>query len=262
MEDAKIPIDKKKFVKNQSIEERIAYQRQIVQSISVLYEEKTQEEIVDMLTQRLDNSLLEGLFDHIEQMIISFIKEEGLKNEQILKYLDSNPLPIMLEDALPTQDRIYYAIFAALRDIATQKVREVETTIFATSYKKHCLSIFNQCIITKEPLNKFNFYLQPAVRDGRPPVPISTKGLMVLDRLAGNKIYDPLHPIEQHRNSFPEGKRYTWRLLYNGCLLMLGFNLEYANSEEAKKIARRVERDTKMNFQEIIEYLKNSEKVG
>jgi hypothetical protein len=43
---------------------------------------------------------------------------------------------------------------------------------------------------------------------------------------------------------------------------MLGFNLEYANSEEAKKIARRVERDTKMNFQEIIEYLKNSEKVG
>lgn len=210
---------------------------------------------IGVLNRKVPREAFSDVLDRVGYMLLSESVRLAEADGPVRAFLDANPLPTVMAQQLPDDFRVFCLVLNSLKQWVSAEQAATDRYLVGGEVRALCRSSSQHCLVTGEPLGK-DVELHHPVRDGRPPVPLSSKGHDQIEGqlssvAADDSIGRVLFALRSQRNG-------SWAQLRRGCLDLLGRPLPWpskASANSARTFARKAATATELSYEKIIEWM-------
>ncbi len=207
------------------------------------------------LNQKIPREALCPLLELIGAMLLEEAKRLAEEDGPVKEFLESNPLPVRMDELLPKDFRAFCLILNALKQWVAAEQSATDRYLLGGTARKTCRSITDRCLITGEALGE-DMELHHPIRDGRPPVVLSKKGHALIEGQSSEteSANTPYEILVQLRR----GRRRSWVQLRNGCLDLLGQSASFSTKNikaTSRTFAKQASEITGLAYEQILDWL-------
>lgn len=181
---------------------------------------------------------------------------KAAKAGDVKEFLDKNPLPESMKNHLPDEFRAFCLLLNSLKQWVSAESLATDRYLLGGTVRAKLRNASSNCMITGLPLKKVE--LHHAVRDGRPPIPLSPEGHRQVEESLAETSDVPL--IRDLRELKAE-RTWSWKMLRDGCLSQLGQLGEDFKSRSKKSLdtsrafAKKAQARTGLSFEQLLQSL-------
>lgn len=217
------------------------YQASAAKDISVLNRKVPREAFIDVL-------------DRVGHVLLSESVRLAEADGPVRAFLDANPLPRAMAQRLPDDFRVFCLVLNSLKQWVSAEQAATDRYLVGGEVRALCRESCQHCLVTGEPLDE-DVELHHPVRDGRPPLPLSSKGH---DQIEGQISSAANDPIGQALFALRSQRNGSWAQLRRGCLDLMGQPVPWpskASVNSARSFARKAAATTGLSYKKIIQWL-------
>ena len=207
----------------------------------------------------LNRKLPRNAFSELLNKLGGLLLEESIRLAAepgpVRDFLEANPLPHAMDKLLPDKFRTFCLALNALKQWVAAEQGATDRFLLGGEARDLCRAAASICIVTGAPLGT-DIELHHPVRDGRPPIPVSTPGHDILEAQCSTPTDDPMETALLRLKR--EGKRKSWVMLKRGCLDLLGkpeAPTSRATASGSRTFARKASAATGWSYAEILDWL-------
>ena len=171
-------------------------------------------------------------------------------------FLDRNPLPDSMKSHLPDEFRAYCLLLNSLKQWVSAESLATDRYLLGGTGRNKLRAASSNCMITGFPLDKVE--LHHAVRDGRPPIPLSPEGHSKVEESNAGTADAPL---TQALRELKAKQHWSWTILRDGCMSQLGEHIESRSKNTlnaSRTFAKKAHQLTGLSFEQLLESLDES----
>jgi hypothetical protein len=181
---------------------------------------------------------------------------KAVKSGQVKEFLERNPLPDSMTSHLPDEFRAFCLLLNSLKQWVSAESLATDRYLLGGTVRDKLRAASSQCMITGSPLDKVE--LHHAVRDGRPPIPLSPEGHRQIEE---SKSAATDNPIMVTLRELKSERTWSWKMLRDGCLSQLGEHTESRTKNAlntSRTFAKKAQERTGISFEQLLECLDES----
>lgn len=178
---------------------------------------------------------------------------KAAKTGDVKDFLDKNPLPDSMKNYLPDEFRAFCLLLNSLKQWVSAESLATDRYLLGGTVRAKLRDASGNCMITGSPLDKVE--LHHAVRDGRPPIPLSPEGHRQVEESNAEASDDPL--IRDLRELKAE-RTWSWKMLRDGCMSQLGADIKSRSENSlrnSRTFANQAQARTRVSFEQLLELL-------
>jgi len=134
-----------------------------------------------VLNRKLPREVFADLLDEVGTLLVERATKLSSQPGPVRQFLDENPIPPSLESQLPDDFRVFCLALNALKQWVASEQTATDRFFLGGRARQECRAVSDVCLVTGEPFAG-KVQLHHLVRDGRPPLPLSTKGHSKLEK--------------------------------------------------------------------------------
>lgn len=181
---------------------------------------------------------------------------KAAKTGQVKDFLDRNPLPDSMKSHLPDEFRAFCLLLNSLKQWVSAESLSTDRYLLGGTGRDKLRAASSHCMITGSPLDKVE--LHHAVRDGRPPIPLSPEGhRQVEESNAGTTDVPLILTLRELKSE----RTWSWKMLRDGCMSQLGEHIESRSKNAlntSRTFAKKAQIRTGLSFEQLLESLDES----
>lgn len=181
---------------------------------------------------------------------------KAAKTGEVKDFLDRNPLPDSMKSHLPDEFRAFCLLLNSLKQWVSAESLATDRYLLGGTVRDKLRAASSQCMITGSHLDRVE--LHHAVRDGRPPIPLSPEGhCQVEESNAGTADV----PLIQALRELKAERTWSWKMLRDGCMSQLGEHIESRSKNalnSSRTFAKKAQKRTGLSFEQLLESLDES----
>ena len=207
-----------------------------------------------VLNRKVRREEFAPLIDRIGELLLQESKRLSESPGPVHDFLEANPVPATMEKLLPRDFRVFCLALNALKQWVAAEQGATDGFLLGRTGRDLCRSVASKCIVTGELLGA-DVELHHPVRDGRPPLVLSSRGHDAVEGQLSAKSDDPVEAALIALNR--EGNR-SWAMLRRGCLDLLGRpapSTSRASAAGARTFARKASEVSNLSYAEILSWL-------
>lgn len=181
---------------------------------------------------------------------------KAAKTGQVKDFLDRNPLPDSMKSHLSDEFRAFCLLLNSLKQWVSAESLATDRYLLGGKVRDRLRAASTHCMITGSLLDKVE--LHHAVRDGRPPIPLSPEGHRQVEEsnaeTTDNTLILTLRELKAERT-------WSWRMLRDGCMSQLGENIDSRSKNAlntSRTFAKKAQIRTGLSFEQLLESLDES----
>lgn len=181
---------------------------------------------------------------------------KAAKAGQVKDFLDRNPLPDSMKSHLPDEFRAICLLLNSLKQWVSAESLSTDRYLLGGTGREKLRAASSHCMITGSPLNKVE--LHHAVRDGRPPIPLSPEGHRQVEE---SNVGITAPPLMLSLRELKAERTWSWKMLRDGCMSQLGEHIETRSKNAlntSRTFAKKAQTLTGLSFEQLIESLDES----
>ena len=227
----------------------------LLKKYSEYYNRLIEEKGIEILNIKIPRTAFESSLDKIGVLLLKE-SENLLKDENIRVFLDDNPLPEFMQEALPDNFRVFSLLLNSLKQWVTAESSATDRYLLGGNARNMCKSVSSRCLVTNDNLGD-DAELHHPLRDGRPPILISKIGHKQIEGhikgigTSDDPIWNKIKELRSQRNM-------SWVQLVEGCNTFLHKKSEVYCRPGAKSFAKVVIKETGLDAKKIIDILKQN----
>ena len=212
----------------------------------------------ETLSRKLPKGASQQVLNKVDELLHS--EATRLANEEgpIKRFLEENSLPPMIETYLTIEYRAFCLLLNSLKQWVSAEQNGTDKYLLGGNARDTLREASEVCIVTGNQLSKDKIELHHPVRDGRPPLPLSSEGHSIVDKSESgpqDEISTLLRPLKKRQHG-------SWKMLRRGLLLLRDHDAEGGTEntrQSAKTFARKAIEETAKNAAELLEWLNENE---
>ena len=231
--------------KPQLISEHIAYYKMIAQLAA---ERGDYAELNVKLPKVAAEAFLSDVGTLLNQAALKAAKTGAVKD-----FLDKHPLPDSMKSHLPDEFRAFCLLLNSLKQWISAESLATDRYLLGGTVRAKLRDASSYCMITGSPLTKVE--LHHAVRDGRPPIPLSPEGHRQVEESNAEASDVPL--IRSLRELKAE-RTWSWKMLRDGCMSQLGEDIKSRSRNSlaiSRTFAKKAQARTGLSYEQLLESL-------
>jgi len=207
-----------------------------------------------LLNRKIPREAFTDLVDQIGTLLVDQTRELASRPGPVRVFLDDNALPEPIAGLLPNDFRVFCLALNALKQWLSAEQLATDRFLLGGTGRQVCRDAAKTCIVTGDQLQP-NSELHHPIRDGRPPIPLSKRGHVLVENRS------TLHDDDPHRSALLALKRkstQSWKNLRRGCLDLLGETAIHSTPKvgaSSRTFARKASKTTGMTYEEIVLWL-------
>ena len=208
------------------------------------------------LNRKVPRGAFREVLGRIGEIVINESRVLATSPGVIRDFLDANPLPTTITPLLPDSFRVFCLMLNALKQWVVAEQSAADRYLLGGKARQLCREAVGTCVVTGAPTSS-GVELHHAVRDGRPPIPLSKKGHAVLEGQTPRTGDDAM---EQALTELRRKKNRSWAHLRRGCLDLLGRPEPWdskASAANARAFARSAAAATNASYADILAWLES-----
>lgn len=235
--------------KSQLISEHVAYYGKIAQQAADLgdYSE---------LNVKLPKKAAEAFLNDVGT-ILNQAALKAAKTGEVKEFLDRNPLPDSMKNHLPDEFRAFCLLLNSLKQWVSAESLATDRYLLGGTVRDKLRDASRNCMITGSILDKVE--LHHAVRDGRPPIPLSPEGHRQIEEFNAETTDAPLM---QALRELKGERTWSWKMLRDGCMSHLGEDIQSRSKNamgNARTFAKKAQERTGLSFEQMIDILNEND---
>jgi hypothetical protein len=214
------------------------------------------------LTAKVPRRAFEELLNRIGCLLLEESKRLAAVPGPVRDFLEENPLPPSMSQRLPPEFRVFCLAINALKQWIAAEQSATDRYLLGGTARARCRAVAKTCLVTGEPLEPKTVQLHHPVRDGRPPIPLSTNGHAAIEnQLSGITVSrrdmkhdDAIAILKDLKSS----RTFSWVMLRRGCLDQLGQPANHttpAVGASSRTFARKAIQASGLTAQQILDWL-------
>lgn len=184
---------------------------------------------------------------------------KAAKTGEVKDFLDRNPLPDSMKNHLPDEFRAFCLLLNSLKQWVSAESLATDRYLLGGTVRAKLRDASSNCMITGSPLDKVE--LHHAVRDGRPPIPLSPEGHRQVEKSNADTSYVPLM---ESLCKLKRERTWSWKMLRDGCMSQLGEDIKSRSKNAlgySRTFAKKAQYLTGLSFEQLIKIL-DENKLG
>ena len=181
---------------------------------------------------------------------------KAAKTGEVRDFLDRNPLPASMKSHLPDEFRAFCLLLNSLKQWVSAESLATDRYLLGGTVRAKLRDASINCMITGSLLDKVE--LHHAVRDGRPPIPLSPEGHRQVEESNAGTSNDPLMQALREIKA----QTWSWKMLRDGCTSQLGEDVKSRSKNSlgsSRTFAKKAKERTKLNYERLLEILDENE---
>jgi hypothetical protein len=210
----------------------------------------------DLLNQKMSRDIFSELLQMIGGILIEHSGHLAVQPGSVRDFLQLNTLPPSVDQLLPPDFRAFCLALNALKQWVSAEQQATDRYLLGGNARGELRAAAGSCIMTGQSLEG-GCELHHPVRDGRPPIPLSHQAHDQIEnqQSQAEASSDPKFAL------IVEIKRQThnsWINLRKGCLDLMERKVKFGTTavrDGARAFARKVKKETDLDFDQILEFL-------
>lgn len=234
--------------KQKLISEHVAYYEKIAQHA-------TEHGNFSALNAKLPKVAAEAFLDEVGSLLIQ-AAAKAAKAGEVRDFLENNPLPASVKRHLPDDFRAFCLLLNSLKQWVSAESLATDRYLLGGTVRKKLKDAVSTCMVTGTTLEKVE--LHHAVRDGRPPIPLSPEGHVLVEEC---NLFAPQEPHMMALKALRAKKSWSWKMLRDGCHSQLGKEVKTRSKNSlasARSHANKAKELTGLSFELLLEHLDES----
>jgi len=231
--------------KPQLISEHVAYYRKIAQLAAELGD-------YSKLNVKLPKAAAEAFLSDVGTLL-NQAAFKAAETGEVKDFLDRNPLPDSMKKHLPDEFRAFCLLLNSLKQWVSAESLATDRYLLGGTVRSKLRDASSNCMITGSLLDKVE--LHHAVRDGRPPIPLSPEGhRQVEESNAGTSDDSQMQSLRELKAE----RTWSWKMLRDGCMSQLGEDITSRSKNalgNARTFAKKAKERTGLSFEQLLESL-------
>jgi len=209
---------------------------------------------IGVLNRKAPREAFSDVLDRVGHMLLSESVKLAEADGPVRAFLDANTLPTAMAQRLPDDFRVFCLVLNSLKQWVSAEQAATDRYLVGGEVRALCRESCQHCLVTGEPLGE-DVELHHPVRDGRPPLPLSSKGH---DQIEGQISSVANDPIGQALFALRSQRNASWAQLRRGCLDLMGQPVPWpskASVNSARSFARKAATATELDYEKIIDWM-------
>jgi hypothetical protein len=181
---------------------------------------------------------------------------KAAKTGMVKDFLERNPLPDSMKTHLPDEFRAFCLLLNSLKQWVSAESLATDRYLLGGTVRDKLRAACSHCMITGAALDKVE--LHHAVRDGRPPIPLSPEGhRQVEESNAGSTDAQLILTLRELKAE----RTWSWKMLRDGCMSQLGEKIESRSKSAlntSRTFAKKAQIRTGLSFEQLLESMDES----
>lgn len=178
---------------------------------------------------------------------------KAAKTGNVRDFLDKNPLPDSMKNHLPDEFRAFCLLLNSLKQWVSAESLATDRYLLGGTVRAKLRNAASNCMITGFPINKVE--LHHAVRDGRPPIPLSLEGHRQVEE-SNAETSDV--PLMRDLRELKAERTWSWKMLRDGCMSQLGEDIKSRSKNSlgtSRTFAKKAQARTGLSFEQLLQSL-------